>query len=70
MKWRRGYKYLNCIPANIDAIAAIANETITAGPAIVFETEPARTYTPTPRVEPIPRAVRSNVDRHLANLVF
>lgn len=53
----------------MDAIAAIANETITAGPAIVFETEPARTYTPTPRVEPIPRAVRSNVDKHLANLV-
>lgn len=53
----------------MDAIAAMANETITAGPAIVFETEPARTYTPTPRVEPIPSAVRSNVDKHLANLV-
>ncbi|KOX79277.1 hypothetical protein WN51_09079 [Melipona quadrifasciata] len=53
----------------MDAIAAIANEITTAGPAVVFETDPASTYTPTPSVEPIPRAVRSNVDRHLANPV-
>lgn len=31
------------VPANMDAIAAIANEMITAGPAVVFETDPAST---------------------------
>lgn len=58
----------NCIPANIDAIAAMANEMTTAGPAVDLATVPARTYTPTPRVEPIPKAVRSRVDKTLASL--
>lgn len=50
----------------MEAIAAIRNDIITAGPAWYLLTFPANTYTPTPRVLPMPRAVKSNVVRHLA----
>lgn len=43
-----------------DAIAAIKNDKITAGPAFLYATLPANTYTPKPNVDPTPSAVKSN----------
>lgn len=54
------------LPANADATAATKNDIQTAGPAIVFATDPAKTYTPNPNVEPTPKAVRSNNVKTLA----
>ena len=39
-------------------------EMTTLGPAVSLATPPANTYTPTPRVEPTPSMVRSQVVRH------
>merc|ERR1719209_335412 len=52
-------------PERAEAAPATRKERTTAGPAVFLATPPARTYTPTPRVEPIPRRVRSVVLRHL-----
>lgn len=41
-------------------MAAITNDRTTAGPAIDLATTPAKMYTPHPKVEPIPSAVKSN----------
>lgn len=43
-----------------DAIAAIKNDIVTAGPAKLCATSPANTYTPNPNVDPTPSAVKSN----------
>lgn len=51
------------LPANTDAIAAIKKLKITEGPAVSLATWPAKTYTPTPRVLPTPKAVKSNTLR-------
>lgn len=59
--------YMNYYPpAIMEATAAIANDMTTAGPACLYATAPATRYTPTPRVDPMPSTVKSNVDRHLA----
>lgn len=56
------------LPANKLVKAAIKNDNITAGPAESLATFPAKTYTPTPNVLPIPNAVKSKVDNTLASL--
>lgn len=42
-KFRSTVFHVRIVPANIEAMAAIAKEIITAGPAMVLETDPART---------------------------
>lgn len=56
------------LPENADVMAAMRKEMVTAGPATSLATAPARTYTPTPRVLPTPRAVRSFSPSTLASL--
>lgn len=53
------YKSGTSLPENADTTAAMAKETTTAGPAIDLATAPANTYTPHPKVEPVPNAVKS-----------
>lgn len=46
-------------PEKEETVAAKMKDSTTAGPAMDLATVPAKTYTPVPNVEPVPKAVKS-----------
>src|SRR6218665_2357427 len=55
--------YIHYLPERMEAMAAMMNETMTAGPAIALATNPATTYIPVPQQLPTPSDMRSEVVR-------
>lgn len=59
--------FIQALPENMLAIAAMIKLRTTPGPAIDFATIPATRYIPVPQHDPTPSDVRSNVVKHFCD---